>query len=160
MQGLRFSLYQNYANMQIHQLKPKSRNHRNKTVGRGGKRGKTSGRGTKGQRARAGHRIRPEIRDLIKKLPKRRGRGKSSMKSLAPWVTFLNVRDIEKHFSAGDKINRTTLTEKRLVRKNEGKGIVKILGGGNLTKKFSFSGIILSKPAREKIEKAGGTIQT
>ena len=50
-------------------------------VGRGGKRGKTSGRGTKGQNARAGRKKRPEMRDFIKRIPKLRGRGKSPFKS-------------------------------------------------------------------------------
>jgi large subunit ribosomal protein L15 len=51
-------------------------------VARGGKRGKTAGRGTKGQKARAGHKIRPEIRDVIKRIPKMRGRGKNSNLSI------------------------------------------------------------------------------
>jgi len=42
-------------------------------VGRGGKHAKTSGRGGKGQTARAGNKRRPELRDIIKKLPKNRG---------------------------------------------------------------------------------------
>lgn len=53
-------------------------------VGRGGKRGKTSGKGTKGQNARAGRKKRPEIRDFIKRFPKLRGRGKNSLKSFQP----------------------------------------------------------------------------
>ena len=51
------------------ELKRKTQNKKPKLVGRGSKRGKTSGRGTKGQKSRAGHKIRPEIRDRIKKLP-------------------------------------------------------------------------------------------
>lgn len=57
--------------MQIHQIKPKIRKEPKKRVGRGGKRGTYSGRGSKGQKARAGHRIRPYLRDVIKKLPKK-----------------------------------------------------------------------------------------
>lgn len=67
--------------MQFHTLKRKTKNDKGKTVGRGGTRGKTSGRGTKGQNARAGHKKRPELRDFIKRVPKLRGRGKSSLKS-------------------------------------------------------------------------------
>ena len=62
--------------MQLHQLKPKTPQKDRRYVGRGGKRGKTAGRGTKGQKARAGAKFRPEIRDFIKRLPKLRGRGK------------------------------------------------------------------------------------
>ena len=56
--------------MQLHDLKRKTENKDVKRVGRGGGRGKTSGRGTKGQNARAGHKKRPEIREILKKLPK------------------------------------------------------------------------------------------
>ena len=59
--------------MQLHEIQPLHENRKEKRVGRGGKRGTTSGRGTKGQRARAGHRIRPAERDLIQRLPKLRG---------------------------------------------------------------------------------------
>lgn len=67
--------------MQLHLLKRKTPNKKSKQVGRGGTRGKTSGRGTKGQNARAGRKKRPELRDFIKRVPKLRGRGKNSLKS-------------------------------------------------------------------------------
>ena len=57
--------------MQIHTLKRNTSNKKARQVGRGGKRGKTSGRGGKGQTARAGNKRRPELRDIIKKLPKK-----------------------------------------------------------------------------------------
>ena len=59
--------------MQIHNLKRKHKNKKDRLVGRGGKHAKTSGRGGKGQTARAGNKRRPELRDIIKKLPKNRG---------------------------------------------------------------------------------------
>jgi large subunit ribosomal protein L15 len=59
--------------MQIHDLKRKNKNKKDRIVGRGGKHAKTSGRGGKGQTARAGNKRRPELRDIIKKLPKKRG---------------------------------------------------------------------------------------
>ncbi len=59
--------------MQIHNLKRKNKNKKDRIVGRGGKHAKTSGRGGKGQTARAGNKRRPELRDIIKKLPKNRG---------------------------------------------------------------------------------------
>lgn len=67
--------------MQFHSLKRKTPNKKSRSVGRGGKRGKTSGRGTKGQNARAGRKKRPELRDFIKRVPKLRGRGVSALKS-------------------------------------------------------------------------------
>ncbi len=59
--------------MQTHDLKRTHKNKKDRLVGRGGKHAKTSGRGGKGQTARAGNKRRPELRDIIKKLPKNRG---------------------------------------------------------------------------------------
>ena len=59
--------------MQINNLKREHKNKKDRIVGRGGKHAKTSGRGGKGQTARAGNKRRPELRDIIKKLPKNRG---------------------------------------------------------------------------------------
>jgi len=59
--------------MQIHNLRRQHKNRKDRIVGRGGKHAKTSGRGGKGQTARAGNKRRPELRDIIKKLPKNRG---------------------------------------------------------------------------------------
>jgi len=70
--------------MQFHNLQARTKRKRARQVGRGGTRGKTAGRGTKGQNARAGHKKRPELRDVIKRVPKLRGRGKSSLKSFRP----------------------------------------------------------------------------
>ena len=70
--------------MQFHTLQSKTKRKRARQVGRGGTRGKTAGRGTKGQNARAGGKKRPELRDIIKRIPKLRGRGRSSLKSFRP----------------------------------------------------------------------------
>jgi ribosomal protein L15 len=59
--------------MQIHNLKRVHKNKKDRLVGRGGKHAKTSGRGGKGQTARSGNKRRPELRDIIKRLPKNRG---------------------------------------------------------------------------------------
>lgn len=67
--------------MQFHTLQPKTKNKKSRQVGRGGKRGKTAGRGTKGQNARAGRKKRPELRDMIQHIPRLRGRGISPLKS-------------------------------------------------------------------------------
>ncbi|HEV7702170.1 MAG TPA: hypothetical protein VGO63_01855 [Candidatus Paceibacterota bacterium] len=66
--------------MQIHDLKRTHKNKKDRMVGRGGKHAKTSGRGGKGQTARAGNKRRPELRDIIKKLPKNRGYSFNSKK--------------------------------------------------------------------------------
>lgn len=59
--------------MQLHELQPKTKIKKQPKVGRGGKRGTYSGRGQKGQKSRAGHKIKPAINDLIGRLPKLRG---------------------------------------------------------------------------------------
>ncbi len=129
-------------------------------VGRGGKRGKTSGRGGKGQTARAGNKKRPELRDFIKRVPKLRGRGKSSLKSFVVKPIAINLDFIEKIFKDGDTVSEKTLIEKKGITTFEGRvPHVKILSVGDLTKKLSFEGCKVSKEARMKIEKAGGTIK-
>lgn len=142
--------------MQLHQLQRETPNKRQKRVGRGGKRGKTSGRGTKGQKARAGHRIRPDVREQIKKLPKLRG---YAMKSIADRPAVINVGTLEHIFSAGETITPRLLADRGLItaRRNE-MPKAKILGDGELSKKLMISGCLVSKSAREKIEKAGGSI--
>lgn len=128
-------------------------------VARGGKRGKTAGRGGKGQSARAGNKRRPEWRDIIKRVPKLRGRGKSSHKSIQEIATVINLVDLEAVFSANDAVTPTTLIEKGLISTNSGViPFVKILGDGEVTKAFMVSGCAISGAAREKIVKAGGKI--
>ena len=141
--------------MQRHQLKRTHKNPKSQVVGRGGKRGKTSGRGTKGQKARSGHKMRPEIRELIKKLPKLRGRGKHSLKSIQALHKVLNLEVLDKAYKDGEAVNPETLKEKSLV---SGKIAVKILGGGEISKALTISGCAVSVSAKEKIEKAGGKI--
>ncbi|MDP3953367.1 MAG: hypothetical protein Q8P99_00890 [bacterium] len=72
--------------MQLHELQPKHKNKTKKRIGRGGKRGTFSGKGVKGQKSRAGRKLRPGTRDLMQQTPKLRGarnygpRGKSGTK--------------------------------------------------------------------------------
>lgn len=118
------------------------------TVARGGKRGKTAGRGTKGQKSRAGHKIRPEIRDLIKKIPKLRGRGKNSNLSIQEKPIVVDIVLIEKHFKDGDVVTRETLLEKGIISKRNGRiPPIKILGG-KLTKKITIEGVQASHSVR------------
>lgn len=144
--------------MQLNTLKPKTKRTRSKPVGRGGTRGKTSGRGTKGQNARAGRKKRPELRDFIKRFPKLRGRGKSSFKSYEIKPVPLNLNLIEKTFENGDTVNSKTLLEKKVLNKTQSSLKIKILGTGELSKKLTFDGVLVSDSAKTKIEKAGGKI--
>lgn len=140
-------------------LLTKTKNKSPKRVGRGGTRGKTSGRGTKGQKARAGHRIRPHIRDIIKKLPKLRGRGKNVNKAfrLAPQV--VNISAIEAVFTSGARITPSVLFAKGLITRTGGViPPVKILAHGDITKAFSVKDCQVSASAKEKIVAAGGSV--
>lgn len=147
--------------MQLHQLQRKTANKGSKRIGRGrgsGK-GKTAGRGTKGQNARAGHKKRPEVREQLKKIPKLRGRGIQGLYSFQKRPVVLNISALEAAFAAGDTINPTVLLERGLINARGGKTpMVKILGDGELTKKFTIAGCTVSGSAKEKIEKAGGSV--
>lgn len=143
--------------MQLHQIKPKTKNKKHKRVGRGGKRGTYSGRGIKGQKARAGRKMRPEMRDIIKKLPKKRGYRFASFQE-KPAVVNLGL--IDKYFKEGEKITPKLLVEKELVKKIGGKiPLIKLLGAGEVSKKLTVAGCRISKSAKEKIEKLGGNVE-
>ncbi len=146
--------------MQIHKLKRNTPNKKSAQVGRGGTRGKTSGRGTKGQKARAGNKRRPHIRDIIKKLPKLRGRGKNSFVSFELKPAVVNLSAIEANFKAGDIVTPAILLEKKLVKRIRGvTPKVKLLGTGEITKKIIFSKILVSESAKSKIAATGGEIR-
>ena len=102
--------------MQLHQLKRNKANRKAKQVGRGGTRGKTSGRGTKGQNARAGRKKRPEMRDFIKRLPKLRGRGRNFLKSRMREVFPVKLSLIDLAYESGETVNLKSLVEKGLVK--------------------------------------------
>lgn len=146
--------------MQIHNLKRKTQNKKVMTVGRGGKRGKTSGRGGKGQTARAGHKIRPEWRDFIKRMPKMRGYSFQSISGVKNPIFGINLDIIEAVFKAGETIKPSTLFSKGIIKQYKGKNqSVKILGNGEITKKVNVVGCSVSKSAKEKIEKVGGSVK-
>ena len=148
--------------MQLHSLSPRTKNKKNPPVGRGGKRGKTSGRGGKGQTARAGHKIRPEVRDLIKKLPKRRGHGKNrarTVKTNRIAVSAVNIAVLETAYKVGETVSPASLLARGLVRRAKGRvPAVKILGTGTLTRALVVKGCTISVSARAAISAAGGTI--
>ena len=143
--------------MQLQDLKPQHSWAKKKTVGRGGKRGTTAGRGTKGQKARAGHRMRPELRYIIKKLPKRRGYHFSSINT-RPAVVDLAV--IASKFTAGEIISPKTLVAKGLAKMVGGYlPKIKILGTAELKTKLIINDCLFSSGAREVVQAAGGTIK-
>ncbi len=133
-------------------------------VGRGqsSTRGKTSGRGGKGQTARAGNKRRPELRDIIKKLPKLRGHGKNHARSVnAEMKKALAVplEALEAVFENGAEITPKTLVEAGVVKaRGDKQPLIKILGTGTLSKKLSVKGCAVAASAKAAIEKAGGTV--
>lgn len=148
--------------MQLHQLQPKTIQKTAKRVGRGGKRGKTSGKGGKGQTARAGGRPRPEMRDIIKRIPKLRGFGKNRARTVnneRALPTVINLATLNTVFESGDTVSPQTLVARKVLRTQSGTApMIKILGNGELTKKITLSGCLYSTSAKEKIEKAGGSV--
>ena len=130
-------------------------------VGRGigsGK-GKTSGRGVKGQKSRSGVAIKSfegGQMPLYRRLPKR---GFKSIKRKK--IAIINISDIEsfiknKKIKAQDEINIKILTEKKLINKKYNK--LKILGNGEIKDKLKIKTDFISESAKSKIEKAGGVI--
>ena len=148
--------------MQLHQLQPTTIRKDAKRIGRGGKRGKTSGKGGKGQTARTGNSTRPEMRDIIKRLPKLRGFGKNRARTVnAERVlpAVVNLSALEAAFPQGGDISPIILVTAGVVAKRKGRvPAVKILGTGTVTKKFSVTQCVYSASAKTKIEAAGGTI--
>ncbi len=119
-------------------------------IGRGGKRGTYSGRGTKGQHARSGAKIRPAVRDIIKRIPKLRG---YKFKSFRPHPAVVNLADIDKKFKEGSAISPETLVKAGLVRRVKGRiPPIKVLGRGELKKRLEFKNVQFSRPALEKLK--------
>ena len=144
---------------QLHQLKRStSRSYRRVGRGQGSKRGKTSGRGGKGQTARAGHKVRPELRDIIKKLPKRRGYGKNRGRTVVGsrrGSVAVSLSRLDTVFESGAEISTALLRERGILGRRS--GLAKIVGT-ETGKKFTLKGIAVSAPARAAIERAGGSI--
>lgn len=146
--------------MQIHNIKRKTANKKSAQVGRGGKRGKTSGKGTKGQNARSGRKKRPEMRDIIKRLPKLRGRGKNSNLTIQVKPEPVNLSRINEVFAQGETVSPMTLVAKGVLSLRKGNyPKVKVLGGGEISKAVTIESCLVSEEAREKIVAAGGSVR-
>ena len=118
--------------------------------------GKTSCKGHKGQKARAGAGIRPGFEGgqmpLYRRLPKK-GFSNAQFKEV---FEVVNLGQLEKAFEDGATVNEAVLREKGLV--NRSCDAIKILGKGDLTRKLTIEGAKVSASAKEKIEKAGGSV--
>lgn len=142
--------------MRLHNLIKSGGRKDRKRVGRGegSGRGKTSGRGHKGQRARSGSSLRPGFESghvpLYRKLPKR---GFSNFKFRTEY-DIINVGDLER-IEAGT-VDRDVLVRSGLARSSS--KLIKILGEGEVSKAMTVHADKFSASAKEKIEKAGGTV--
>ena len=157
--------------MNLSNLQSKTVRKSSKRVGRGGKRGTTSGHGTKGQKSRAGATIRPGFRGgdnrLWQLFPKQRGASKKpgnssphkkhryfQLRHNKPEVFNLGFFN---QFTVEELINPELLHKKGFSVDSRAK--IKVLGDGELKKKLNFEGLLFSKSARDKVSKAGGTIK-
>ena len=117
--------------------------------------GKTSGRGHKGQRSRAGHSQHPTFQGgampMIRRIAKRGFNNKFALV-----VGEVNIADLEANFEAGEEVTPASLREKNIAAYKY--DVLKVLGNGEIKKKLTVSAHRFSKSAKEKIEKAGGSI--
>ena len=154
------------AELNLSNLKPAQARKDRKRVGRGqgsGK-GRYSGRGIKGQKSRSGsHTMRAGFEGgqmpIYMRIGKQRGATSKDAMPIGPFRTYqqpVNVAALEQRFDAGAEVTPEALVAAGLLKNT--KTDVKILGNGELTKKLTVSAHLFSASAREKIEKAGGTI--
>ena len=147
----------------LHNLVPAPGSHRDrKRLGRGpgSGTGKTSGKGHKGMKARAGHHGpgggKPQFEGgqmpLTRRLPKR---GFTNIFRVEHQVVRLS--DLEQRLAAGTEVTRDTLIQAGLITKR--KGPAKVLANGDLSRAVTVRGIKMSAGAREKIEAAGGRVE-
>jgi large subunit ribosomal protein L15 len=154
------------GDLNLSNLQPAQARKDRKRVGRGagsGK-GKYSGRGIKGQKARAGsHAMRAGFEGgqmpLYMHTAKLRGNTSKDAMPVGPFRTetqAVNLRDLEARFDDGGEVTPETLKQKRLIRSL--RKDVKLLGVGDLQKKLTITVHAASASAREKVESAGGTL--
>ena len=144
--------------MKLHELHPALGSVKEaKRIGRGhgSGNGKTAGKGHKGQKARAGHGMRPGFEGgqmpLQRRVPKR---GFNNI--FAEEYAIINVASLEV-FDDGAVVDTAALVEKGIVKKAD--KAVKVLGNGKLTKKLTVKELNYSETAKAKIEAAGGSVE-
>lgn len=145
--------------MELHNLKPnRGAKHSRKRLGCGESsgHGKTSGKGHKGQKARSGGGVRPGFEGgqmpLHRRLPKR-GFNNTRFQDK---IVIVNLSQLEGSFEDGATVNEVTLREAGLIKGQFDS--IKLLGNGDLSKKLTIAVDAMSVTAKEKIEKAGGSV--
>jgi large subunit ribosomal protein L15 len=147
--------------MQLHDLRPaKGATQKRKRVGRGtgsGK-GKTATRGTKGQNSRTGGGVRSTFEGgqlpLVKRLPKLRGFTNRFKLHFVP----INLDAIESHFDAGSEVTPELLAQAGLL--GNAADLVVVLGRGDIAKALRLKVHRISAGAKQKVEAAGGSVET
>lgn len=137
---------------------PYGANKKKRIVGRGSSsgRGTTAGKGNKGQQSRSGGKVYVGFEGGQMPLYRRIARKGFSNYPFKTEYEIFNVSELQEKFSDGDTVNKETLIAKRLLKKKS--ALVKILGDGDLTKKLTVSVDKISASAKEKVEKAGGSV--
>jgi large subunit ribosomal protein L15 len=136
--------------MQIHQLTLPTRKAA-KRIGRGGKRGTTAGRGTKGQKARSGASVDPLFEGgrstFVERLKKVRGK-----KAVNPQKHTVTLTSLDKSFEDGEMVTLALLVERKVVGKKALKEGVKVVSTGTTKKKLTFAtGILFSATAAKTL---------
>ena len=137
---------------------PYGANKNKRRVGRGSSSGlgTTSGRGNKGQQARSGGKVYVGFEGGQMPLFRRIARRGFSNYPFKKEYAIVNLCDLEAKYADGETVNKETLVNKGLVKKSV--GLIKVLGVGDFSKKLSVTVDKVSASAKEKIEKAGGTV--
>ena len=127
-------------------------------VGRGSSSGlgSTAGKGNKGQQSRSGGKVYVGFEGGQMPLYRRIARRGFSNYWFKKEFAIVNLRDLEARFADGETVNKETLVSKGLANKAD--ELIKVLGDGELTKKLTVAVDKVSASAKEKIEKAGGSV--
>ncbi len=150
--------------MKLSDLQPAPGSHKTERRlgrGHGSGRGKTAGRGTKGQKARTGGKIHRAFNGgqtrLSKRLPFVRGLGNANL-AFRDDYTIVNIMDLES-FEAGAHVHPKDLVEQGFATPAQGRGLIKILGDGEVDRALTVHAHKFSASARTKIEAAGGSVE-
>ncbi len=150
--------------MKLSDLRPAPGSHKpERRVGRGhgSGRGKTAGRGTKGQKARSGGRVHRAFNGgqtrLSKRLPFVRGLGNSN-DPFRKEYTIINVEDLTV-FESGAQVSPEALVKQGFITSAQGRGLIKILGNGEVDRALKLRVHKISKGAQAKVEAAGGSVE-
>lgn len=150
--------------LKLNNLKPAGK--KRKTIGRGGSRGGTSGKGHKGQKARSGGKVGRGFEGGQMPLHRRLPKHGFTNEMFKKYVSIVNIGQLNDHFNDGDVVSFDLLVQAGLIRpkKSETKlaksrTLVKLLAQGSIEKKMTIQVNACSGSAKEAVEKSGGTVE-